>query len=343
MRESDGIDETDLAVIHAIERSPRASWAVIGSVAGIDASTAARRWERLESSGTAWVTCYPLLQRSVTAAIVELRCAAGTPGRVAEFIARDPQAHFVDITSGDADILVTAATNSFRSLSSYVMERLGRAPDVTSVRTRPILTVHSEGTFVGAGSLDRAALSRLPTVKPGPIIGASYGIDDLDNAICLALSRDGRQSFTALGAAVGTSEASVRRRMRKLTDLGALRMMVEVAAAQTSTPHTAWYSARIAPRHLSTAAGIMAQLPNIKAVVSVAGPDNLVFKAMFRDPADLEAFDTDLNERLPDMDVTDRKIVLRPVRLSSRLVDADGYARELVSVDISQEPEATTA
>ena len=335
-RDDRDIDEVDLAIIHAVERSPRASWALIGSVVGVDASTAARRWERLSAAGIAWVTCYPLLGEALAPAIVEVTCAPDSARRVAELIARDPQALIVDITTGHADILVTAVADSISALSSYVLDRLGAIDGVAAVQTHPVLMVHSEGNLVGAGSLDPAALAQLPAPDHGELqlTTAAGRIDDLDWEICLALSRDGRVPLSTLSTQVGAGESTVRRRLAKLAKLGALRMMVEVAASRTPTPLIVWYSARIPAHRLAEAAGFLAALPNIKAVASVAGPDNLVFKATFHAPADLLGFDLRLSERLPEMQLTDRKLVLRPVRLMSRLLDAEGYARDIVTVDV---------
>ncbi|NUU21605.1 MAG: AsnC family transcriptional regulator [Streptomycetaceae bacterium] len=263
-----------------------------------------------------------------------MTCTPGTALPTAHTIARDPQALFVDVVTGTADILATVVTDGMAPMSTYVLERLGAIPGVTAIRTQPVLTVHSEGTHIGHAALDKAALTRLPEPEHGRITGATDGIDGLDWEICLALSRDGRRPLSALSQDVDSSEATVRRRLAKLTRLHALRMMVDVAAAQTPTPLTAWYTARTPVNTLPTAAATIAGLPNIKAVTSVAGPDNLVFKAVFRDLADIHRFDTRLNRLLPDLDATDRKIVLRPIRLMSRLLDPDGYAQEVVSIDI---------
>ncbi|MDI2130113.1 Lrp/AsnC family transcriptional regulator [Yinghuangia seranimata] len=328
------VDELDLAVIQAVERSPRASWAVIGAAVGVDPTTAARRWELMERSGTAWVTCYPVLVTSLAVAIVELACTPATALATAEKIARDPQAQFVDVVTGTGNVLATVVTDGMAPMSTYILGRLGTTPGVTAIHTHPVLTVHSEGTHIGHAALDKAALTRLPEPDHGRITGASDGIDDLDRALCLVLSRDGRRPLSALGRDLDVSEATVRRRLAKLTKLRALRMMVEVAAAQTSTPLTAWYTARTPVHALTTAAATITGMPNIKAVTLVAGPNNLVFKAVFRDLADIHRFDTRLNRLLPDLETTDRKVVLRPVRLMSRLVDPDGYAREIVSIDI---------
>jgi DNA-binding Lrp family transcriptional regulator len=334
MREFVGIDEVDLAIVHVIEHAPRAPWAVVGSLVGIDASTAARRWERLERTGTAWVTCYPAVLRTQATALVELGCAARSAVSVAAQVARDPRAQFVDVTTGGADILVTVVAENFRALTAYVLAELRAIDGVTSVRTHPVLAVHAEGNLVGAGSLEKVALRQLPTPEHGELASAADVVDELDWELCLALSRDGRASLSSLRRALGASEATVRRRMAKLTRIGALRMMVELATAQTAHPLTVWYAARIGGHALPAAVAAVAAMPNVKAVTSVAGPANLVFKATFADLARINAFEARLAELAPGVSVTDRKVVLRPVRLMSRLLDADGHAREVVSVDI---------
>ncbi|MER2225037.1 MAG: AsnC family protein, partial [Rhodococcus sp. (in: high G+C Gram-positive bacteria)] len=43
MHDSTLLDEIDLRIIHAMQVQPRAPWALIGSVVGIDPVTAARR------------------------------------------------------------------------------------------------------------------------------------------------------------------------------------------------------------------------------------------------------------------------------------------------------------
>ncbi|KAF2777014.1 hypothetical protein STPH1_1673 [Streptomyces sp. OM5714] len=47
------------ALVDALQLQPRASWTDLGRVLGVNASTVARRWERLSSSGLAWMAAYP--------------------------------------------------------------------------------------------------------------------------------------------------------------------------------------------------------------------------------------------------------------------------------------------
>ncbi|MEK0100560.1 AsnC family protein, partial [Streptomyces sp. A475] len=54
--ETETFEETDLALVDALQTDPRAPWSRIGPAVGVDATTAARRGARLERAGLAWVT-----------------------------------------------------------------------------------------------------------------------------------------------------------------------------------------------------------------------------------------------------------------------------------------------
>ncbi|WP_241196675.1 AsnC family protein, partial [Streptomyces sp. ADI95-17] len=45
--EGEHFSELDLALVDALQAAPRAPWSRIGRALGVDATTAARRWERL--------------------------------------------------------------------------------------------------------------------------------------------------------------------------------------------------------------------------------------------------------------------------------------------------------
>ena len=50
-------------------------------------------------------------------------------------------------------------------------------------------------------------------------------LDDVGKAILRQLQQDGRRSYTAIGAAVGLSEAAVRSRVKALVDSGVLQIV----------------------------------------------------------------------------------------------------------------------
>ena len=61
---------------------------------------------------------------------------------------------------------------------------------------------------------------RRPVAAPGVPL-----LDDVGKAILRQLQQDGRRSYTAIGAAVGLSEAAVRQRVKALVDSGVLQIV----------------------------------------------------------------------------------------------------------------------
>jgi Lrp/AsnC family transcriptional regulator for asnA, asnC and gidA len=60
--------------------------------------------------------------------------------------------------------------------------------------------------------------------RPSRGAGAQL-LDDVGKAILRQLQQDGRRSYTAIGAAVGLSEAAVRQRVKALVDSGVLQIV----------------------------------------------------------------------------------------------------------------------
>jgi Lrp/AsnC family transcriptional regulator for asnA, asnC and gidA len=54
---------------------------------------------------------------------------------------------------------------------------------------------------------------------------ASLALDDISKRIIEQLQADGRQSYAAIGKAVGLSEAAVRQRVQRLTEAGVMQIV----------------------------------------------------------------------------------------------------------------------
>ncbi|MFI8511259.1 AsnC family protein [Streptomyces sp. NPDC085460] len=137
------------------------------------------------------------------------------------------------------DILATVVAVAVPA--EHVLDGLVGTPRGTAVRTRPAPNVHAQSHLAGAGAPAPAAARRLPDPDRGPLAGPSAeAVDELDREIRLAHSADGRLPLQRAGTDAGTSEATARRRLDKLTRLGTYRPMVEVAAAESGAPLTVW-------------------------------------------------------------------------------------------------------
>ena len=70
-----------------------------------------------------------------------------------------------------------------------------------------------------------AQLLRLPAGQPRGAVTPAHRVDDLDRRIIEALQANGRESFRAIAARVGVSEATVRARYSRLTAEGILQVV----------------------------------------------------------------------------------------------------------------------
>jgi DNA-binding Lrp family transcriptional regulator len=166
------LDELDLALVNALQISPRAPWTEVAAALDVDAATVARRWQRLCRDGYAWVTAYPY-DGSGSGALVEVDSVPGQDAAVVHALAQEPMAATVELTAGGRDLLITAVAGDFTALTSFILDRVGTLPGVTTTRAHLVTgNGYAEGSTWRLRSLARAqtevlAASRRPPNAPG--------------------------------------------------------------------------------------------------------------------------------------------------------------------------------
>ncbi|NLU69339.1 Lrp/AsnC family transcriptional regulator [Streptomyces sp. HNM0574] len=334
----------DEALIHALQLAPRAPWALIGEVLGVDPVTVARRWERLRASGRAWITAYPgrRLQQSIEVALVEIDCRSGEVESVADSLAAVPQVVTVEHMAGGRDLLITIFTADLGSLSRLILERISRLPGVVATRAQLTTRVFGDGSRWRLRSLSEAQQRRLgETAAPArPARAAARPaepfppLDPASRALFPATSEDGRRSVARLAEVTGLSATTVRRRLTRLTEGHDLMLRCEVARELTEWPVSATLWAQVPPAQLETAARGLLSLAEVRLCACVTGPNNLLFTVWLRSVADVQRLEAQLAERLPFLTLVDRAIALRQTKLMGHLVGPGGRATGVVPVDV---------
>ncbi len=335
-QESVKLSELDLKLIHALQINPRASWTQLGTLLGTDASTVARRWSRLVERGAAWVSCQPLHGLDPALALIEVTARPGKTLDVARDLAGDAQAMTIDVAAGARDLLVTAACADDAGLADYLLERVARVPDVAGVRSHVVVRAYTEASRWRLRSLtheqERETAGTLPTVSEAARVRT---VGDLDQALVAALSEDGRRSLGDLSAEVGSSESTVRRRLNALIGSGVLRLRCEVARGLTEWRTSEWFFLRVPSDRIDETGQVLAGVPEVRAVLSAAGPFNLLVAVWLRSVADGQRLEAQLMRRMPHVEVVDRSVVMRPYKLVGRLLDARGFAVGVVPLDLA--------
>ncbi|MEV5200585.1 Lrp/AsnC family transcriptional regulator [Streptomyces sp. NPDC053720] len=331
--------ELDLALVDALQAAPRAPWSRIGQALGVDATTAARRWERLCANGLAWVTAYDAA-KSATVAYVEVRCRPRALESVSIALADMPWVFSVDETAGDFDLLASVAAADLPALGRSVHGLIGGLDGVRSTRTRLGITLYSEGGDWRMRAMEPAGHAELSTPRTARPTVYSAHMHHLpppeDRALLEALGRDGRLGYSGLGAAAGMSEHTARRRLLRMIrdrditfrcDLAhPLAGLSTVVLYRTATPHT----------HLEGTGQALARMEEVRLAVSVSGSDNLLVMVWLRGLHAIDPFEAQLAERFPSLRVNDRTVVLHSRKRMGRLLDTTGRATGHVPFSLPQ-------
>ncbi|MFZ3598352.1 Lrp/AsnC family transcriptional regulator [Streptomyces sp. BH104] len=328
MRETVTVSELDLALVNALQLRPRASWTELAPPLGVTASTLARRWERLTEEGLAWVYAAPGREFSRTrcTAFVLVRCRPGTRARIAEELCERSEAVTIELTGpGSADLLIDVLAPDLPALTRFVTTHLETLPGVTAVDCLFATSLYVEGSRWRLRSLDPAQLSVLGrSGERPPEPAATLELDAVDRGLLDSLVGDGRLGLAALAAHTGTSPATVRRRLHRLTDSGVLTLRCDMADALAGRPLPVSLLGRVPARDIAAVHRALAALPECRLVAAVTGRTNIFATLWVRDLGDIQRRETALGARLPTLEFTDRIVGLHTVKRMGHLLDEHG-------------------
>ncbi|MFD6279569.1 AsnC family transcriptional regulator [Streptomyces sp. NPDC060209] len=332
-------DELDLAIIHALQTRPRVPWTLLGEVLGIDPVTAARRWDRLERTGTAWVDGYlsPGHDDGVYAQ-VEIDMGGLPVESTLDSLARDSRILSLKQTTGSRDLLAIVGAAGLDDLSRLVGQRIAPLPGIRTTRVHVITAIPFEGDRWRLRSLSRAQQKALAVPREEV---PDEPLRPVDRELALALGHNGRMPVRDLAAAAGTSTATARRRLRVLTGNRRLALRCTLARPLTGFPVSVVYFASVPARHLEDTVASLRTLPELRMCTVTTGRDNLILDLWQRDLADVHSMEAHLESRLAvhRLRITERAIVLRTVKHVGRILDRNGRSIGLAPVNYWAEPD----
>ncbi|WP_164259605.1 Lrp/AsnC family transcriptional regulator [Streptomyces sp. SID10853] len=328
MRETVTASELDLALVNALQLRPRASWSELAPLLGVTAGTLARRWERLTGEGLAWVYAAPgrEFSRNRCSAFVLLRCLPGDRTRLMAELSALPEAVTIELTGhGTADLLLDVLAPDLTALTRFLGEKLDRMAGIVSVTCLFTTSLYVEGSRWRLRSLAPAQLTALgsPSAARGEPAG-TVPLDAVDRALLHELVRDGRLGLAELAERTATSPATVRRRLRRLTDSSVLTFRCDIASALAGRPVPVSLLGQVPARDIGTTHRTLAALPECRLVAAVTGPANIFVTLWVHDLGDIQRRETALCARLPTLTVTDRIVGLHTVKRMGHLLDDEG-------------------
>jgi DNA-binding Lrp family transcriptional regulator len=330
---SDALDELDVALLDALHVNPQVSFEELGRVLDISPVTAARRWRRLVSAGLAWVSSAIGPRLPVKAALFEAECEPGFAQSVANEFASMPQVFSVNITTGRDNIYALVVAAEQQLLSELIVDVLPAIPGLRRVEPALITELFS-GTRWRLGGLSSG---QVRAVTPDPATTTqTHEFDELDRKLFLALQRDGRLSCRDLATAVGQSEPVVRRRMGLLTRSGLLAFRTDFARVEAGWLTAVALKIRVTGSPVAAVGHTLVRYVETRFCVATvgAGAANLFVTMQLHTLSSLDRVLGKLIAEYPGVTVLDARVVLRSVKSWGRLLGPDGYAREIVPVDL---------
>lgn len=311
------LDALDLKLLQALELDGRASFSRIAQVLGVSDQTVARRFRRLRETARLRVTGMVDDGRlGRTSWIVRLGCAHDTAARLASTLARRTDTHYVDLAAGGTEVVCAIRPHSRQDRDELLLERLQRAPHVTSISAHCILRTYYGNSLRWLrkiSALDPAEENalRLPATAP---LQASVAPDPADLAMLDVLRHDGRAPLTELQAAGGLSETAAKRRLERLRATGVLYLAVEYDHEPLGQGVEALCWLTVAPHALAHTGRTLAHYPEVRFAAAVTGRTNLAVSVLCRTTDDLYDFLTEKIGALGDVHTAETVLTLRRIK-----------------------------
>ncbi len=315
---------SDLALVEALQRDPRAPWTRIAAAVGTDATTAARRWDRLQAAGLAWLTAY-VTAPTTTVGYVDVACRPDALSALTQELCGWPAVFSVERTTSRFGLFLSLAARDLDALDALVTGRIGALPGVVEVRFAVATRVYREGSgwLVNALAPEQRAVLDDTAEQARLVVPQQWNDRDL-RALVESLGEDGRRSYAELARDCRMSESAVRRALARMVRNHELDFRCDLAHVPAGWPVIAGYRLDIPAVDLDRAGTAIAHLPETRLSAAVVGEGNLVVSAWLREPAGCTAYESALATAAPGSRVVDRAITLRMPKRMGRLLSPHG-------------------
>ena len=326
------LSEDDLALIQVLQVHPRLGWADAAKVLGVHATTLAARWERLRSSGAAWVTAHLAGNpQQMLLAFVAVDCEMNQRDAVTAQLAALPEIVTVEEAASNRDLMLTVITRSLEEFSTNVVARMKSIEGLTKYQTALCTRLHTSADEWRLNILDKAQLATLRTLGQGAEgagrhAAAAGDLPPSHLALLPYLARDGRATAADIARELGRHPATVQRQLNRVLASGILLFRCELAQRYSSFPVTCqWFANVPAGRHEEAAAAFRT-ISNVRLSASTTGPTNFVIIMWLQSLADVMTAELALQQKVPGIELVESVVMLRTVKRVGWMLNEDTTA-----------------
>lgn len=324
------VHEADLQLVDALQVNPRATWAEVGTTLGVSAVTAARRWNRLEEHGLAWVNAAIDPERSM-GAILEVKCALNDTEDVAKELSRAPNIITVGATTGDFQVFAVLLSTGLPELMRTLMRDFVPISGAVQIRHNIFRLLYG-GVHWRQGVLSPDE-SRLMERKPVPKRSSvrPLGIEDRD--LFSLLNHRGRATPTEIAAELGLAQHRVRRRLGELSASRQIIFRCDVARPLFDLPLGVYLQLRAPDKTVGQVASELGRWRETRLCANTISASNIILIVGLHQLSELEDLQARIVQRFPDVSVEDRRVILKYEKIYGRILDDLGRCVETVPVD----------
>ena len=326
MYDSCVLDEHDLALVHALQEAPRASWAQLASTLSSDPRTLARRYGRLYDACLLRVmaTAGPRLLEQLVFVHLRVGTAPGQASDVADALARWPQATTIRLTDGPFDVYALLLGARHATLVAAAQERLAALPAVRAAELSTVLQIGDVGRAARLDSLNRRQIEELrgARVHADPTAPAA-ALTTADLELMQLLAQDGRADIADLAHRLDRDPSAVSRRVAQLQKRGAIDIIAITPDTASSAPVRAFLWCTVAPQELQP---LVMNSPSVRWVgllTVTTGRANVALIANLRTRSQLPRVQAALTSLSPSLQVRETQLSARAVKVHMRRLTVD--------------------
>jgi Lrp/AsnC family transcriptional regulator for asnA, asnC and gidA len=143
-------------------------------------------------------------------------------------------------------------------------------------------------------------------------------LDNLDREIISFLQYDGRMTFTQIASELGTTEGTVRRRVKHLIEDGIMQIVAIVEPHELGWEEAAMIGISVKTNLITSVADEIAKLPEVAYLFQAAGEFDLVAEVFCRDREHFVSFLNNKLQQIPGVERTQSFMILKMHKLSYR-------------------------
>ena len=287
-----GLSELDSDLIRLLREDGRRSYRSLSQALGATQRLVQRRVDELSTAGVLSVTVVanPAVFGYHAVGIVAIRTGGRPAEDIAAEIARLDAVDYVNVTAGRFNLFAQVVARDLDELGAVTEQSIVTISGVVSVELFPYRKLHYRAGLADPPSPHVAFQRRERTIET----------DDLDQAILAELSADGRMPLSQVAITVGTSETQVRRRLNRLTESGAIRIVAVVNPLTHGYTTIARLAIVVAAGHRAAeVAEGLASIPAVTYVAVCTGRYDIFCEAVCMSMAELDAMLDDELQRVP--------------------------------------------